>query len=448
MVYSSTTSLSLNISRNNHDRVNQNQPLVQAVRVKPRRGLQTIGSMFRMQAVIDRQEVLLGGVGLSIKSVSSRYTIKQPLIGRAIDLSTNLCIKDIVFGVGIVFCLLAILCKGFTCSLFAATPQIVDVSGTIRSGSVLTINGQYLMDENKTNWLSPFKSGTAYGFEGSSYTADGYDAAPDEMIHGTRGYDSNVKLSGNKSIYGRVTAATKTGAGFYRELDSTTTDLYLRFYARWHSAGGWKWPESYIKMTMNGGSLSGGLYLEPNYTNGSTLPNQVQMVYNDAPHFHSVSNFLQDNRWYCMEVRYKTSASNNVFTAWIDGVQIDSISNHNSVGNQARFFFGIVNMCCQGSGFDLTQWIDQLAASSSRIYCSSIVEIGNNSNYATATKVHQPLTSLSDASISVTVDLTGLGSGPYYLWVTNNRQERSAGYPLSGGGADVPSAPTGLQVVN
>lgn len=355
--------------------------------------------------------------------------------------------EDVMPNKQVVFCFAIIM---FTIILapylFAATPFITEVSGTVINGSILTIKGQYLMDEDKTNWLSMFKSGTAYGFEGSSYEADGYSLAPDEMVHGTRGYDTNVKLSGNKSIYGRVTYSGKTGAGYVHEVSGQ--DLYVRFYTRWHSAGSWKWPDSYIKMTMSGGSYGDQMYYQPSYGSGPSynqLPTTVSMVWDSTTHEYSVSNFLQDNRWYCMEARYKTSSPTN-FTAWLDNSQVHSTST-SSVGTTTFLWFGMINMCCQGSGFDLTNWIDNYTVSTSRIYCSSIVEIGNNSNYAAATKVYQAPVYLSDNSIQVKVDLTGLGDGPYYLWVTNNRQERSSAYALSGGGGNPPSPPFGLRVV-
>lgn len=147
-----------------------------------------------------------------------------------------------------------------------------------------------------------------------------------------------------------------------------------------------------------------------------------------------------------MEVRYKTSPTTN-FTAWVDGVQIASINGHNATGVYQYVFFGMINMCCQGSEFDLTNWIDNLAISTSRIYPSSVITIGNSPDYATAVKVYQAPVYLSDTSAQFTLNLTGLGSGSYYLWVTNNRQERSVAYPINRGG-DIPSAPTDLRIIN
>jgi hypothetical protein len=107
----------------------------------------------------------------------------------------------------------------------------------------------------------------------------------------------------------------------------------------------------------------------------------------------------------------------------------------------------MINMCCQGDDFNLTEWIDTLAISASRVFCSSIMEIGNNSNYATANKVYQGVNYLSNKSIQITVDLSGLGSEPYYLRISNNRQERSEAYLLGEGGTAAPSPPKGIRII-
>lgn len=326
---------------------------------------------------------------------------------------------------------------------FAATPQITGVSGTIQSGSVVSISGQSLSDENKSNWLSMFRTGTAYGFEGTTYINDGYGAAPDasraEPI-----YDTSVKLMGNKSYKGHVTGASANcpvgnrSAGAY--VSASGSDIFVRMYSRWYSAGTTsRWPASHIKMLDVQGT-GDQLYFQP--AAGNNLPTSMSMTYNGANHNYSVKNFMQQNRWYCMEARFKWSSPTN-FTAWVDGVQLASIDNV-SVGTMQYVLFGIINLCETGSDFDLSHWVDNFTVSTSRVYPTSIVEVGNGSDYTTATKVYQEPVMLSDGSIQVKLDLSGLGAGPYYVWVTNNTQSRSAGYSLSGdgGGSADTSAPS------
>lgn len=184
------------------------------------------------------------------------------------------------------------------------------------------------------------------------------------------------------------------------------------------------------------------LFLQPEA--GVNLPTRMDMVYDSTNHYYTVSNFLTDNRWYCMEARFKTSSPYN-FTTWVDGVQLASVT-PSSPNQPTLLMFNIIN-ANEFTNLDLTNWTDGLTVSTSRIYCSSVIEIGNNSDYATATKKYQEPIYLSDGSIQIKADLAGLGSGPYYLWVTNNKQERSVAYNLSAGGDITPPAtPQGLSV--
>ena len=87
-----------------------------------------------------------------------------------------------------------------------------------------------------------------------------------------------------------------------------------------------------------------------------------------------------------------------------------------------------------------------MALSSSRVYPSSLVEISTSSTYGQGTVNFQEPVFLSDGSVKIKANLDGLGSGPYYLWVTNNGQSRSAVYNLSGGTVATLAPPTNLQV--
>ena len=334
---------------------------------------------------------------------------------------------------------------------WATTPTVTFVTGTFQKGQTLTLTGTYMMDENKTNWGVAYKTGTKYGFEGSGYTADGYSNAPDYNPQ-DRGYDSTVKLMGSNSFKGRIytppTSSSCPGdnhsCGLYITLSEdgiTGSDIYVRLYSRWYSSGaGDLWPQSHIKMLDVQGTGT-QMYFQPNTTGGSRLPTEMNMVYDGAGHPYSVANLMTQNRWYCMEARFKWSSPYN-FTAWVDGVQLASVT-PKSVGSYTYVLFNIIN-ACKFSGLDLSNWTDAFAVSTSRVYPSSMIEIGNNSDYGLAKKVKQAPVFLSDTSIQVTCDLMRLGAGPYYLWVTNNRQERSATYKLSGGNGGSPNPVKGL----
>jgi len=330
--------------------------------------------------------------------------------------------------------------------LFATTPSISEVTGTISQGQTLTISGATMVDEDKTNWGTAYKSGTKYGFEGTSYTADGYGEAPDSTPQ-DRGYDTDVKLMGSKSFKGRIygnSSNCPTGnhsCGLYVDDAPVNTDIYVRMYSRWNSTGaGSVWPSSHIKMLDVQGT-GDQMYFQP--VAGGSLPTQMSMIYDSATHNYSVTNFLQENRWYCVEARFKSSSPHN-FTSWIDGVQLAS-STPSSVGSYSYVLFNMIN-ACDFTNLDLTNWTDNFVLSSSRVYCSTKVEICDSSTYLGATCVQQPLTTISDSSIVITADLSGLGEGPYYLFVTNNKQELSAAYNLEGGTPSTPPTISGISV--
>lgn len=81
-------------------------------------------------------------------------------------------------------------------------------------------------------------------------------------------------------------------------------------------------------------------------------------------------------------------------------------------------------------GWVSDQWQDGFTVSKTRVGAASLVEIGNSADYASAVKVYQEPVYLSDSSSQIKVDLTGLGAGPFYLFITNNRGQRSSGFRL------------------
>jgi hypothetical protein len=335
---------------------------------------------------------------------------------------------------------------------FATTPTISNVSGTISSGQSLTISGANLMDENKAYWVtSPvnFASGSGYGFEGASPKADCYGSGCSGFDTGgggsSAGYSTTVKLSGNQSanfhIQGQHTPDIDHNprAGSHVWFDNPLNDYYVRGYVRYDLKGG-TWPTGYIKMFM------GGYFFQPN--SGSNLPSQMLTLWGDSDGDLRYSNIpngqMEYGRWYCVEAHRK-GTSPGIIETWMDGKQLVSVTTTNGGSTNAPEF-GIINLDGTTSAFILDHYVDNYAISrTSRIHCSSSIEIGNSSDYAAATKKYQAPLFLSDGSVQIKADLSGLGSGPYYLWVTNNRQERSQAYPLAGGGSGL-SAPTNLRI--
>jgi len=325
-----------------------------------------------------------------------------------------------------------------------AEPTVTSVTGTVGQGSTLTINGTLLLNELKTSWLSDFTTGTKYGFEGTSYSSDGYDKASPDGPEGTYSYDTDVKLAGSKSYKSRLVAGQRcagltTHSNYLNVLyPEVSYGVYFRGYFRWHSAGSSvKWPTEFLKMVDSEGSypvgFSNQMYVQPAMVgDGTTYPSQINLQYNSEAHNYNVTNWLQDNRWYCVEVRFKSNSPLQ-FTVWVDGVLVDDLTTELGSGHAGILgwvAFNMINQNIPGGDYDMSCWSDNVTLSTSRIYPSCLVEIGDSPTYASATKVTQALTSISDTSVSFTADLTGLGDGPYYLWITDNRQVSSDPYTL------------------
>lgn len=326
-------------------------------------------------------------------------------------------------------------------SAIAATPTISSITGTVSQGSIIVVNGTFLQDEAKVNW-DPFfvNNPNAWSFEGSSPVADGYSAiGPNDGV-----YDQTVKIIGSKSI--KFTVAGQSTNLFDQHTDynainpagGDANDFWVRAYVRWNLVSG-GWPSSHIKMIDIQGSLP-QYYLQPDNSVSGALPSKLNATHDSTSHrFNIPSGQLQNNRWYGVEIHWKTNSTPYIYDVWIDGVQAYS-ANPVAQGGMNLLLFGVINACCTASNFQLQHWFDGLAVATSRIHLSTKVEIANSANYATATKVYQVPTAIQDTRVSVVTNLTGLGAGPYYLFVTNNKQERSNAFIL--GGSPDTQAPT------
>jgi hypothetical protein len=327
------------------------------------------------------------------------------------------------------------------------TPAISNISGTVANGSVLTIVGSQLNAERKVGWDQFFVNRpNAWSFEGTDFRADGY-TQPGGDPGGV--YDSTVRVLGNKSVKFHVTSSGGTcpQANGVSSLSVGTssvssTDYWVRVYVRWNSIRGW--PSSHIKMLY---PISANYYYQP-HGGGPALPSQMTLTYDGTSHSGTIpSGQMQSNRWYVAEAHWKTTAP-RVFDAYLDGVQIHSGTPNGSGQNDlSTLLFGLVN-ACGSSAFEIEHWMDGLAIANSRIYPSAVVEVGNNPNYSSAQRNIQQVEYISDGQIQFRLNTSGLGSGPFYVWVRNNTQAVSGAFPLAGGVTiPAPAAPTNVRVI-
>jgi hypothetical protein len=325
-------------------------------------------------------------------------------------------------------------------------PSIASVSGVTAQGSTLTIAGANLHAETMQNWDNRFlRIPTSWSFEGASPAADGYT-----VLGTNQSYDSNVSLLGNKSFKFRSAVTNPrctTGIGeslAYAIVDdqATKNEAWVRAYVRYNRVSP-DWPDNYIKMML---FVTSEYLFQPDSRALPTGTNPFRWVnfYNgQSTDIPNPGGEIQNNRWYAVELHW--SISPRIYETWVDGVKI--FSGTPSAGQQLEIFeFGVIN-ACGSKTWNIEHWVDGLAISHQRIYPSALVEVGNGPTYSTATRKVQALESIDDNQIRFKLDTTGLGSGPYYVWVRNNAQQLSPAYFIAGGQVSGPVAPSNLRIL-
>lgn len=317
-----------------------------------------------------------------------------------------------------IFMVLAIISLAAT--TYAATPVINNVSGTVGTGQILTISGENMVQESTADWLDLFRN--AYGFEGEGPNEENYCSAG--FCQGA--YDPSVKISGAKSALFSISGASGphpnliesfNGISLYRQ------DFFGRTYFRYTNNSG-VWPDNALKFIDIQGATN-AVYIQP--VGSASAPDSFRVVDNGNNYFGSIpGGAIKSDRWYLLEWQY--SSANSTVNVWIDNQLI--ITAPLTVTTQNYLQYGIVNAFSTPDNFALSLRMDNMALSTSRIYPSSLIEISDNPNYGQGTVKYQEPVFLSDGTVQIKADLENLGNGPYYLWVTNNGQVRSATYNL------------------
>ena len=344
--------------------------------------------------------------------------------------------------------LMSITFMSFAAFANAATPTISNVTGTVSSGQILTISGANMMNENVANWDSQFKvHPTQFGFEGTAPDgSDGWYTPSGNAIKPV--YDSTVKLSGNKSLKCRINGGMSGntndgGSSVWYDAGAENSAFYFRFYSRWNAVNN-IWPDNYMKTIFTG--LTGTQwYFELSGANSGPPTNWYAKWSGSGTSRPPIAGgALKADKWYLIEGAWTNNPKS--MKVWVDNVLTLDVTPTENFGNTYPNI-GIINYSSLTHLADVTNYIDNYAfGNSGRIYPSSLVEISNSSTYGQGTVQYQEPVFLSDGSVKIKASLDGLGSGPYYLWVTNNGQTRSAAYNLSGGAVASLSPPTNLQV--
>lgn len=353
------------------------------------------------------------------------------------------------------------------------TPVISSVGGAISTGQVLTVTGTDMIAEVRTDY-DAFFTAQRSGFEGSSPQADGYDtnrSAPELL------YDSTVKLRGSKSIRMLMQGVHlwPPGDGVqwgWPVVTANSTwvsgpkDVYIRGYVRWNYYDSVTLAPSWPRFNAASGNTNPfkKLWWAGN-PNGAGL-GWVNITLNDdgsqptrwdwdttrrtgTSELYPLGSFpdgtLKNFKWYCFEIHWVKAGSGGpyIFEAWVDNVLTAgpiscsfgvSPSNTGTIASKVNEW----NTNATWIGYE---WCDELAVSTSRIRPLSVVEIGDSATYASAHPKYQYPELLSDTSIQVNCDLTGLTGPNYWMWVTDSTGTRSVtAFSLTG--APDTTAPT------
>ena len=353
--------------------------------------------------------------------------------------------------------ILALTSTLFSISALAATPTISSVSGTVSTGQTLTITGVSMVNENSSAWRKNYGNtgpvlDEAY-FNGCSGSLTGGGAAncagwrfSNSGTSNTASFDTSNYIVGSASVKinettncGSVTSCGDAALQHYEAIDlpanfcaaayvkykGTFAAYYQKFYL---TIGGPN--QFYVNAGVNGDGTASGFLLKDGgwgmYSNGNTAWTP------DSWHYFEI----------CIDT---TSYSGDRFTTWWDGVQNPPYTFEGHSGAKPMYnLLGIPNWS-SATSVPFYMWIDRYIHSPSRIYPASVIEVsGDGSTW----KYQEPV-KLSDTSIQFKLNLSGVTGTNYRLRVTNNRQETSAIYTLSGGdggGGDTqaPSVPASL----
>lgn len=316
----------------------------------------------------------------------------------------------------------------------AGQPVIYNASGTIATGQVITITGANMVNEKTGIWTTSQGS-----FEGTSPAADAWA--------GDGSYTTSQHLSGNKSFVAAVHpggGATCSGTKFYADHIWSNAGPINPGYARIYL----KFPSSMVNLFNIIGSGYAKLFYD---TGGSALlaefqnlpsgwPTALMFAVSGQNHWFSLPSQMQPDVWYCLEI----AALGSTQQIWWDNTLIGTIHDTQNKNFMQYVSAGIENGCAMnGSTVPTTEfYLDNFNSGTTRRYPSAVIEISGDG----VTWKYQPPVMLSDTSIQVQADLSGLTGTNYQLRVTNNTQETSTVYTLSGTPSDTeaPTVPTGL----
>ncbi|MCL6584497.1 MAG: hypothetical protein K6U11_12765 [bacterium] len=342
-------------------------------------------------------------------------------------------------------------------------------AAVLQSGQIANLHGIGLLEQETSHWIhwsesqGSFEDTTGWVRSGNCWLRDNWEcwAETAERRDQEVIFDSSISILGNQSYRNRLHYTTQDwehpkedpGKGIFHPLtwwSAPDSDQYFyRYYVR-YSGPVFKWTNNSFKQ----------FYVH-------NLFNMNACMWDDIPEgmgpcmydiqggtrlFVHLGKRMELDQWYCIELMVRKVGGGLELKFWLDGKEckiydeygnlltspwMDSYREPNGSLRFGPLELGTIN--CQNwtkeqLPVDQSIWFDGFAMSAKRrIGPATIVEIGNQPDYQSAKRVTQKLIWMKDDEIKFRTDLRGLGEGPYYLWVTNNRGELSKPYFLGGG---------------
>jgi len=334
------------------------------------------------------------------------------------------------------------------------------------TGCIMTLIGRRLSAQSTGSWIhfsesqGSFEDIVGWKKEANCWVRDGWEcwaptaARRDEDVV----FDSQVAILGHQSYRNNIHytatdwkyAKECPGKGEFYNLTwweaKDADQYYYRYYVRYSGPSfQWtdnSWKQLYVHNLFN---LNPCMWDHPPIERGPARYD----IQGQSRLFVHLPGPIALERWYCLELWVKKNGPGIDLKFWLDGEECPIYDEYDQAPQQfpwskcyqeksKKLVFGPLELGttnCQNWRYEQLPikqsiWFDGFAMSSTRIYPACIVEIGNMADYAKAKRIRQELLHISDTEVRFRANTAGLGHGPYYLWVTNNRQERSRAYLL------------------
>lgn len=350
--------------------------------------------------------------------------------------------------------LLGIVLFLFASQVWATTPTISGVTGWTGSAGVeLDITGTTMMDEDLSTLVAPFStsSQTMYKQNGANPVADGWAggagsySAAQNLMYANKSL--LINLSGSSSSGSHVVGET-----YFQTADASTGSWFWRMYIKSFTNLG-IWLDDTLKFlnVYTGGARDACFWnINNNGANGATAPDSLGVECASSFTNGNLPEVWPDDTWNLIEMEQKCSSGSgaNGTKLWYKNQLIISITSpgltcYDGSGFPSPGLFA--NGWSSPSNYDQDFYIDGFGLATTRLGPASLIEITSGSNYAATsyaagTRVYLDPTSLGESASSAIAKIPS-GGGPYYLWVTNQRGERSSGFLLDGGAPAATKAP-------